>query len=297
MTEKASTRIAKFAFDYARKHDRKKIHAIHKANIMKMSDGLFLRCAREVAKDFPEITYDEHIVDNTCMQLVMNPYQYDMLLLRKSLRRHRQRSVRGLRRRPRPRARREPGREMRHLRGGARLRAGHRRARTRPIRRRCCNPRCSCCTTSTRLKRRTAFRRAMDKVYAEKTTLTRDVGGTAGTQAFADAVHRRTLITNRNDTREEDRNAIADSIIPPCCSAVPCWSLAVASAIEHGRKQRVRLPLLRARSRRSIRQPRAASRARSTSSARRRQRIEIDMAQDPGVRHEPLRRKTSPRAS
>ena len=81
ITEKGSTRIAKFAFEYARKHGRKKIHAIHKANIMKMSDGLFLRCAREVAKDFPEITYGEHIVDNTCMQLVMNPYQYDMLLL------------------------------------------------------------------------------------------------------------------------------------------------------------------------------------------------------------------------
>src|ERR1700712_2931538 len=81
VTEKASTRIAKFAFEYARKHGRKKIHAIHKANIMKMSDGLFLRCVRAVSKDFPEITYGEHIVDNTCMQLVMNPYQYDMLVL------------------------------------------------------------------------------------------------------------------------------------------------------------------------------------------------------------------------
>jgi isocitrate dehydrogenase (NAD+) len=80
VTEKASTRIAKFAFEYARKFKRHKIHAIHKANIMKMSDGLFLRCAREVAKGFPEITYGEHIVDNTCMQLVMNPYQYDTLL-------------------------------------------------------------------------------------------------------------------------------------------------------------------------------------------------------------------------
>src|SRR6266513_5549804 len=81
MTEKACTRIAKFAFEYAVKNQRKKIHAIHKANIMKMSDGLFLRCAREVAKKFPEITYGEHIVDNTCMQLVMNPYQYDMLVM------------------------------------------------------------------------------------------------------------------------------------------------------------------------------------------------------------------------
>jgi len=81
ITEKASTRIARFAFDYARKNKRKKIHAIHKANIMKLSDGLFLRCSRAVAKEYPEITYGEHIVDNTCMQLVMNPYQYDMLVL------------------------------------------------------------------------------------------------------------------------------------------------------------------------------------------------------------------------
>ena len=81
MTEKACTRISRFAFEYARKNKRKKIHAIHKANIMKLSDGLFLRCARDVAKEYPEITYAEHIVDNTCMQLVMNPYQYDMLLM------------------------------------------------------------------------------------------------------------------------------------------------------------------------------------------------------------------------
>jgi isocitrate dehydrogenase (NAD+) len=81
ITEKASTRIARFAFEYARKNKRKRIHAIHKANIMKLSDGLFLRCARNVSKEYPEITYGEHIVDNTCMQLVTNPYQYDMLLL------------------------------------------------------------------------------------------------------------------------------------------------------------------------------------------------------------------------
>ena len=81
ITEKASTRIARWAFEYARREGRKKIFAIHKANIMKLSDGLFLRCARNVAKEYPEITYGEHIVDNTCMQLVMNPYQYDVLLL------------------------------------------------------------------------------------------------------------------------------------------------------------------------------------------------------------------------
>jgi isocitrate dehydrogenase (NAD+) len=81
ITEKASTRIARFAFEYARQHQRKKVHAIHKANIMKLSDGLFLKCCRNVAKDYPEVSYGEHIVDNTCMQLVMNPYQYDILVM------------------------------------------------------------------------------------------------------------------------------------------------------------------------------------------------------------------------
>ncbi len=81
ITEKASTRIARFAFEYARKNKRKRVHCIHKANIMKMSDGLFLRCTRSVSKDYPEIMYGEHIVDNTCMQLVTNPYQYDVLVL------------------------------------------------------------------------------------------------------------------------------------------------------------------------------------------------------------------------
>ncbi len=81
ITEKASTRIARWAFEYARKFRRKKIHAIHKANIMKLSDGLFIRCSRNISKEYPEISYGEHIIDNTCMQLVTNPYQYDMLLL------------------------------------------------------------------------------------------------------------------------------------------------------------------------------------------------------------------------
>ena len=81
ITEKASTRIAKFAFEYARRHGRKKIHAIHKANIMKLSDGLFLRSVRAVAEQFPAIEYKEMIVDNACMQIVMDPLQFDMLLL------------------------------------------------------------------------------------------------------------------------------------------------------------------------------------------------------------------------
>jgi isocitrate dehydrogenase (NAD+) len=81
ITEKASTRIARFAFEYAKRHGRKRIHAIHKANIMKLSDGLFLRSVRAVAAQFPEIEYKELIVDNACMQIVMDPQQFDVLLL------------------------------------------------------------------------------------------------------------------------------------------------------------------------------------------------------------------------
>ena len=81
ITEHASTRIARFAFEYARRHGRRKIHAIHKANIMKLSDGLFLRCCRKVAEQYADIEYKELIVDNACMQLVLNPQQFDMLLL------------------------------------------------------------------------------------------------------------------------------------------------------------------------------------------------------------------------
>jgi isocitrate dehydrogenase (NAD+) len=187
VTEKASTRIAKFAFEYARKFKRRKIHAIHKANIMKMSDGLFLRCAREVAKGYPEITYGEHIVDNTCMQLVMNPYQYDMLLTENlygdivsdlcaafvgGL---------GL----------VPGANLgtacaifEAVHGSAPDIAGKDLA----------NP--TALLQSAILMLRyldetdTADRvqAALEKVYVEKKTLTRDVGGTSGTRAFADAV-------------------------------------------------------------------------------------------------------------
>ena len=81
ITERASTRIAKFAFEYAKREGRKKIHAIHKANIMKLSDGLFLKSVRTVAEKYPEIEYKELIVDNACMQMVLKPEQYDVLLL------------------------------------------------------------------------------------------------------------------------------------------------------------------------------------------------------------------------
>lgn len=81
ITERASTRIARFAFEYARRNARKRIHAIHKANIMKLSDGLFLRSIRAVAQHYPDIEYKELIVDNACMQIVLNPQQFDVLLL------------------------------------------------------------------------------------------------------------------------------------------------------------------------------------------------------------------------
>jgi isocitrate dehydrogenase (NAD+) len=81
ITEKASTRIARFAFEHARSHGRKRVSSVHKANIMKLSDGLFLDCCRKVAKDYPEVRYDEIIVDNCCMQLVLDPTRFDILLL------------------------------------------------------------------------------------------------------------------------------------------------------------------------------------------------------------------------
>jgi isocitrate dehydrogenase (NAD+) len=81
ITDVASTRIAQFAFEYARRHGRKRITAVHKANIMKLSDGLFLSCFRKVAADYPDIVADDKIVDNMCMQLVMRPEEQDVLLL------------------------------------------------------------------------------------------------------------------------------------------------------------------------------------------------------------------------
>ena len=81
ITEKASTRIAHFAFRHATQHGRRKVTSIHKANIMKLSDGLFLDCVRRAARDYIGITYEERIVDAACMQLVMYPEQFDVLVL------------------------------------------------------------------------------------------------------------------------------------------------------------------------------------------------------------------------
>ena len=81
ITDEASTKIARFAFEYARKHKRKRVTAVHKANIMKLSDGLFLECTRKIAREFTDVQYDERIVDAACMHLVMHPEKLDVLVL------------------------------------------------------------------------------------------------------------------------------------------------------------------------------------------------------------------------
>lgn len=187
ITEKGSTRIARFAFEYARKHGRKKVHSIHKANIMKMSDGLFLRCARKVAEEFPDIQYGEHIIDNTCMQLVMNPFQYDVLLLENlygdivsdlcaGL-------VGGLGLVPGANLGAECA-IFEAVHGSAPDIAGKDVA----------NPTALLQSGILMLRHldetvaADRIERALETVYRERKTLTRDVGGTAGTSQFADAV-------------------------------------------------------------------------------------------------------------
>ena len=81
ITEQASTRVARFAFEYTRRHHRKRVTTVHKANIMKMGDGLFLECVRKVAAEYPDIHNDDRIVDAACMHLVMNPNQFDVMLM------------------------------------------------------------------------------------------------------------------------------------------------------------------------------------------------------------------------
>ena len=187
MTRKGCTRIAKFAFDYAHKHGRKKIHAIHKANIMKMSDGLFLKCARDVAKNFPDITYAEHIIDNTCMQLVMNPYQYDTLVMENLygdiVSDLCAAFVGGLGLVPGANIGAEAA-IFEAVHGSAPDIAGKDIA----------NPTALLQSAVLMLRHidedaaADRIQAALEKTYAAKKTLTRDVGGMAGTQAFADAV-------------------------------------------------------------------------------------------------------------
>ncbi|SNS21754.1 isocitrate dehydrogenase (NAD+) [Granulicella rosea] len=187
ITRKGSTRIAKSAFDFARKLGRKKVHAIHKANIMKLSDGLFIKCCKEVAAEYPEITYAEHIVDNTCMQLVMNPYQYDVILtenlygdilsdLCSGL-------IGGLGLVPGANLGAECA-IFEAVHGSAPDIAGQDKA----------NPTALLQSAVLMLHHidepvvAEKVQKALEAVYAEGKTLTRDVGGTSGTKAFADAV-------------------------------------------------------------------------------------------------------------
>ena len=81
VTAQASTRVARFAFEHARRHGRGRVTAVHKANILKLADGLFLDCCRAVAEDYPDIVFDDRIIDNLCMQLVVRPEAYDVLVL------------------------------------------------------------------------------------------------------------------------------------------------------------------------------------------------------------------------
>jgi isocitrate dehydrogenase (NAD+) len=187
ITKKGSMRIAEYAFAYARKHHRKSVHAIHKANIMKLSDGLFIRCTKKVSELYPEIKYAEHIVDNTCMQLVTNPYQYDMLVLPNlygdivsdlcaafvgGL---------GL----------VPGANLgaecaifEAVHGSAPDIAGQDKANPTALLQ-------SAILMLRHINERAAANRiqaAMEAVYTDKKTLTRDVGGSSGTRAFGDAV-------------------------------------------------------------------------------------------------------------
>lgn len=80
MTRENSERVARYAFEFARAHNRKKVTTVHKANIMKLTDGLFLETSRQVAKEYPDIKHSDMIVDNTCMQLVSNPQQFDVMI-------------------------------------------------------------------------------------------------------------------------------------------------------------------------------------------------------------------------
>jgi len=187
ITTKGSTRIAQAAFDYARKHGRKKIHAIHKANIMKLSDGLFLRCCRQVAETFPEVTYAEHIVDNTCMQLVLNPYQYDIILTTNLygdiLSDLCSAFVGGLGLVPGANLGKECA-IFEAVHGSAPDIAGQDKANPTAVLQ-------SAILMLDHLGESEAaakIRTALEAVYAEGKSLTRDVGGTVGTRAFADAV-------------------------------------------------------------------------------------------------------------
>ena len=187
ITKKGSTRIAEYAFAHARKYNRKRVHAIHKANIMKLSDGLFIRCTKKISEQYPEITYAEHIVDNTCMQLVTNPYQYDVIVLPNLygdiVSDLCAAFVGGLGLVPGANLGAEHA-IFEAVHGSAPDIAGQDKA----------NPTALLQSAVLMLRHigeagaAERVQTAIEKVYSEKTALTRDVGGTGGTTAFADAV-------------------------------------------------------------------------------------------------------------
>jgi isocitrate dehydrogenase (NAD+) len=187
ITKKGSMRIAEYAFAYARKYHRKRVHAIHKANIMKLSDGLFIRCTKKVSELYPEIVYAEHIIDNTCMQLVTNPYQYDVLVLPNLygdiVSDLCAAFVGGLGLVPGANLGAEHA-IFEAVHGSAPDIAGQDKA----------NPTALLQSAVLMLHHihETAaadrIQKALEAVYGEKQSLTRDVGGTSGTTAFADAI-------------------------------------------------------------------------------------------------------------
>jgi hypothetical protein len=170
VTRKGSERIVRYAFDLARRVGRKKVTVVHKANILKSTSGLFLKVAREVAAQYPDIQCNEMIVDNTCMQLVMKPEQFDVIVTDESVRRHHLRPVRRPRRRPRPGAGREYRRRCRDLRGSARLGAGHRRQGHRQPGGAAARLRSRCSSTSARWRRRSACARRSSRPCRRRTT-------------------------------------------------------------------------------------------------------------------------------
>jgi len=190
ITAAASERIATFAFEYARKHGRKRVTAIHKANIMKLGDGLFLKSVQKVAARYPDIMCDERIVDAACMHLVMNPTQFDVLLLPNlygdivsdlcaGL-------VGGLGVVPSANLGAEIG-VFEAVHGSAPDIAGKDLA----------NPMALLLSALLMLRHidegpmADRIMRALDEVLSEGTVRTRDMGGTTGTTAFADAISRR----------------------------------------------------------------------------------------------------------
>ena len=187
ITEKGSTRIARAAFEYARKHGRKRIHSIHKANIMKLTDGLFLDCARKVAADFPEIEYKEHIVDNTCMQLVLNPYQYDILLTENLygdiLSDLCSAFVGGLGLVPGANLGKDAA-IFEAVHGSAPDIAGQDKANPTAL----LQSAILMLDHLNELDTANSIRKALESVYREGKSLTRDIGGSVGTKAFAQAV-------------------------------------------------------------------------------------------------------------